>query len=110
MLSTIFGFVPLHLTQVIYKCLDTLHMKELRLEVWDFTFGKDDLKADNLSVLIKYYIYLLPKNEKEFLTEIKLRWLTDKINEHIYQTKYKDKWEYFENIQNEIRTIGGDSF
>ena len=48
---------------------------------------------------MKHYIYRLRKdekefNKKEFLTEIKVSRLTDKINEHIYQTKYKDKWIY----------------
>ena len=78
-----------------------------RFDIWDFIFGQGDLKTYNLSILIKYYIYELRKehkefNKNEFLTEVKLRWIVDKNKEHAYQIKYHNKWKYFENIENEI--------
>ena len=101
-----FWFCPFT-QQVIKKCLDSLVIKNFRFNIWEFIFGKDELKTDNLSILIKYYIYQLRKenkefNKKEFLTEVKLRWIIDKTEEHVYQNKYQDKWKYFENIENEI--------
>ena len=58
-----FWFCPFT-QQVILKCLDTLHMKEFRFEVWDFIFGKDDLKTDNLSLLINIMSICYEKMKK----------------------------------------------
>ena len=80
---------------VIQQCWNILKLNHLHLEKWDFLFGKNDIGIDNVSILIKYYIYTLRKQNKsydqnEFVHEVHLRKLTDLRS--MNKARYADKW------------------
>ena len=50
--------------------------------MWEFIFGKDEIMIDNLSLMIKNYIYQLRNehkhfSDKQFLYEVDLRFKAD---------------------------------
>ena len=72
---------------------------------WDFLLGKNDVSIDNLSLIIKSYIYKLRIHnnvfsEKEFKKEFEMRKLADKMYKNVHV--FDNKWKMFDQISNEI--------
>ena len=62
-------------------------------------FGKGDITQDNLTMIIKFYIYQVRKNNKsfyqsEFLNEIYIRCCTDNVA--MSQEKFNTKWAFID--------------
>ena len=90
---------------IIAKCLQMLKLPAFSFNKWDFLLGKNDVSIDNLSLIIKSYIYKLKMHnnvfsEKEFQKEFEMRILADKMhrNSHVFD----NKWKMFNQLSDEI--------
>ena len=89
--------------QVIKKCLNVLNINNIDFSMWDFIFGKDDIMIDNLSLMIKNYIYTLRKEDKQFsnqqfLYEVDVRFKADMTENNRENYKYAHKWSFFKDM------------
>ena len=85
-----------------------LKRQTLQIQKWDFLLKKKQLQFDNLSPLLKFYIYqvrinIKQYNENELRKEINVRRLSDK--NVFYEEKLCIKWLYLQDIVNEIDDV-----
>ena len=90
---------------IIAKCLQMLKLPAFSFNKWDFLLGKNDVSIDNLSLIIKSYIYKLRIHnnvfsEKEFKKEFEMRILADKMYKNVHV--FDNRWKMFDQISNEI--------
>ena len=85
---------------IIFDCLKWLRLENEGRNTFNkenFIFGFNDIRLDNLSMIIKSYIYMCKKYEKShdktnFMKEIATRFMSDKayINENIFNIKWQN--------------------
>ena len=93
---------------IIDKCFQMLKLPVFSFNKWDFLLGKDDISIDNLSLIIKSYIYKLRMHdnvfsENEFKKEFEMRILADRMykKSHICD----NKWKMFEQLNHDSNNV-----
>lgn len=86
---------------IIKNCLRVLKLQNVNWDKWEFIFGKDDLAIDNLTIIIKQYIYYLRLNaksfnDKQFIGELRIRWIADRSK--LNDDRLKAKWHTIHHI------------